>query len=379
MRILIVGGGIAGLTLGAFLEHSDIEFDIIEKNRDWSQQGFLISMWDSGRDILKKIGLGDRIDTTGSPAHVYSIRDGAGEIVRNIDFTSFYAKYGSAITILSRSDLHEWLREKISQSRIQMGTTVSAIQRRNGKTLVTFTNGEEEEYDVVVGADGVHSAMRRLVFPNDVESYENWRVWYAWIDHAFAVPAAIAEYVAPSEFVIVCSAGTKTTAWFFAPSDHARADEVEGRIDRLKRLIKDETVLVPQAIELLRDEDLVPSDIAYVKMKHWVHDRVVLIGDAAHCMGPHAGIGSTMAMEDGYILAGELMQVSRSYSIDMALENYEKKRRVRIKLAQNLSNTLKWGTFIKSKYVRHVANRIIPYIPQRFLTKDLENLLKHEI
>ncbi|HEY4526809.1 MAG TPA: NAD(P)-binding protein, partial [Candidatus Paceibacterota bacterium] len=51
MKILIVGGGIAGLTLGAFLENSDIEFDIIEKCTDWNQQGFLISMWDSGRDI----------------------------------------------------------------------------------------------------------------------------------------------------------------------------------------------------------------------------------------------------------------------------------------------------------------------------------------
>jgi len=379
MRILIVGGGIAGLTLGAFLENSDIGFDIIEKNADWNQQGFLISMWDSGRDILKKIGLGDRVDTTGSPAHVYSIRDGAGRIVRNIDFTSFYATYGSAITILPRADLHTWLREKISQNRIHMGTTVAAVQQKNGKVLVTFTNGKEDEYDVVVGADGVHSTVRKLVFPHDIESYENWRVWYAWIDHAFAVPAAVAEYVAPSEFIIVCSAGNKTTAWFFTPSDHTRTDELTGRIDRLKKLIEDETVLMPRAIELLRDEDLVPSDIAYVKMKHWVHDRVVLIGDAAHCMGPHAGIGSTMAMEDGYILAGELMQVSTSYSVDAALENYEKKRRVRIALAQNLSNTLKWGTFIRSTCVRRVANYIIPLIPQRFLTRDLEKLLQHEI
>ena len=379
MKILIVGGGIAGLTLGAFLENSDIEFDIIEKCTDWNQQGFLISMWDSGRDILKKIGLDDRVDTTGSPAHVYSIRDGVGRIVRNIDFTSFYAKYGSAITILSRSDLHAWLREKISQNRIRMGTTVAAIQQKNGKVLVTFTNGKEDAYDIVVGADGVHSAIRRLIFPNDVESYENWRVWYAWIDHAFAVPAAVAEYVAPSEFIIVCSAGNKTTAWFFAPSDHTHIDKPTGRIDRLKKLIKDETALVPQAIDLLRDEDLVPSDIAYVKMKYWVHDRVVLIGDAAHCMGPHAGIGSTMAMEDGYVLAGELMKVSASYPIAMALENYEKKRRVRITLAQNLSNTLKWGTFIRSTYVRRVANHVIPLIPQRFLTRDLEKLLQHEI
>ena len=76
MKVLIVGGGIAGLTLAAFLKDTEVSCTIIEKAPDWSHAGFLVSLWDSARDILKKIGLSDQFDAAGSPAHMYSVRTG---------------------------------------------------------------------------------------------------------------------------------------------------------------------------------------------------------------------------------------------------------------------------------------------------------------
>src|SRR3989344_2845045 len=117
MRILIVGAGVAGLTLASFLRDTEIEYDIVEKVPDWSKQGYLIGIWDSGRDILRKLGLAAVFDKTGAKAHHVSIRTGGGVLVRDIDLSRFYSSYGSAARLLARSDVHAWLLERADSSR----------------------------------------------------------------------------------------------------------------------------------------------------------------------------------------------------------------------------------------------------------------------
>jgi len=76
MKILIVGGGIAGLTLASFLRDTEIEYDIVERMPDWSKHGYIIGVWDSGRDILRKLGLAEAFDKAGAKADHVSIRNG---------------------------------------------------------------------------------------------------------------------------------------------------------------------------------------------------------------------------------------------------------------------------------------------------------------
>lgn len=380
MKVLIVGAGVAGLALGSFLRDSDIEYDIVEKMPDWKAQGFLVAIWDSGRDILKKLGLADAFDTAGGKVDHYSIRNGEGAELRNIDLSHFYAAYGSAARVIARADVHAWLVERAGgQGRIRMGVSVRALSDEVDGVHVTFTTGEYKTYDVVVGADGVHSGVRALSFGHLIETYEDWRIWYTWIDNVFGTPATIVEYVEPGEFACVLGTGTRTSVWLVAPADHRVWDDAAGRIKRLERMFKDETVLVPAALQQLRDQDVQPSDLAHIRLQKWSVGRVVLIGEAAHCSGPHAGLGTTLALEDGYVLAGELMQVSERYPLREALATYEKKRRERIYFADHLNLRIKQGTLMRSNVLRKVANVFLPYVPRRFIFGDLERLLREEI
>ncbi|HEY4521268.1 MAG TPA: NAD(P)/FAD-dependent oxidoreductase [Candidatus Paceibacterota bacterium] len=378
MKVLIVGGGIAGLTLAAFLKDSNVSYDIVEKSADWTNRGFLISLWDSARDILKKLGLSDKLDQSGVPAHTYSVRHGDGSVIRNIDLSTFCAQYGGSITILPRADLHGWLLEKVGADNIRMGISVAKCARDGEQIEVSFTNGHQGRYDVIVGADGVHSKIRQLFFDHCYEKYENWRVWYAWISHEFATKATIVEIVAPREFTIVCTTGMLTNAWFFAPVDHAERDSEKGRVERLKQLLKDERFLLP-AIEKLHDSDLVPSDLITLSLKHWYRDNVVLLGDAAHSMGPHAGIGSTMAMEDAYVLAAQLLKATPEYPLQNALRRYESLRKPRMRHAEYLSQIIKFGTLAKSHPMRVLIDTFLPFVPRWFLLFHLQILLKNEI
>ncbi len=379
MKILIVGGGIGGLTLAAFLEGSDVEYEIVEKASDWFHQGFLLGLWDNGRDILKKLHLEEKFDALGSRVQKYSIRDGKGRVLRDYALNEFYANYGTAITLLKRVDLHSLVLQKINPSRLTMSLSVKDIFQTEEGVSVTFTDGQTKKYDLVVGADGVHSQVRSLFFKDVIETYYNWRVWCVWIDNKFDVPASITEYLETRALAIVFRAANKTMAWFVAPTDHALWDKPEGRVQRLQELFKDETFLVPDAFTNVSDEEVLPTDLVELKLKKWTKGRVTLLGDAAHSFGPHAGIGSSMAMEDAYVLAGELMQVGEMQSLSVALANYEKKRKRRIRIAERLSKRLKFWILAKRRFFRKFVDLLIPYVPASYLTNDYNLLLREEI
>ncbi len=113
MKVLIVGGGIAGVALAAFLEECNIEYDIVEKAPDFKHQGFLIILWDNGRDILRKLRLDEKFDALGSRVQKYSIRDGAGTVLRDYSLASLYSEFGGAITIVGRTELHELILSRV--------------------------------------------------------------------------------------------------------------------------------------------------------------------------------------------------------------------------------------------------------------------------
>src|SRR3989344_7259550 len=135
MRILIVGGGIAGLTLASFLEQSNIRYDLVEKSPDWKQQGYLIGLWDNGRDILQKLGLAEQSDEIATRIRKYLIRDGRGRILREYELGKLYRNYGTALSFFKRPELHELLLTRITADNIKLGITVNSIAE--GKAGVT--------------------------------------------------------------------------------------------------------------------------------------------------------------------------------------------------------------------------------------------------
>jgi len=183
MKVLIVGGGITGLALAAFLERCGVEYEVAERQNDWARQGFLISIWDPGRDILKKLGLADQFDALGSRIRTYQVKNGSGKVLRTFNFSKLYADFGGVVTVLRRSDLHELLLHVVPTEKILMNMPVTKVSQNADAAHVEFADGTSANYDVVVAADGVHSAIRASLFGDHLERYEDWRAWYVWIDN----------------------------------------------------------------------------------------------------------------------------------------------------------------------------------------------------
>ncbi len=379
MKILIVGAGIGGLTLASFLQDSNIEYEIVEKSKDWSHQGYSIGLWNNGRNILKKLGLTEKFDAAGSRIHSYCIRDGKGNLIRNYNLKDFYATYGMAYTHIDRAVLHDLLGAKLDTSKVKMGVTVESIVDSHSEVLVTLSDGTQCFYDLVVGADGIHSKVRDLCFSQSVESFDNYRVWYAWVDKKYALSQTVTEYVEAGEFIGIFDCDTRAMLVMIAPCAHGVWDTPESRIARLKEIFKNETAVMPGILDGLAASDISPTDLSHIRLSTWVKGRVMLLGDAAHGFEPHAGVGGSMAMEDAYVLAGELMKIDEKHTLATALDHYQSSRMKRVACARTLSNRMKIWAHVKSAVLRKAINYVMSHIPDSFFITSYRKLLDQEI
>ncbi len=381
MKVLIVGAGIGGLTLGAFLKEFDIDFDIIEKSTNWNRQGFTLGIWNNGRAILSKLGLADRFDLECERIKHFHIYNGQGTLLKKYDLNEFYVDYGTAYTHINRDKIHDWLLTKVGGENVRLGLTVDSVKNREGYVEVKLSNGETRNYDVVVGADGIHSQVRKLAFrKRDFEHYMEWRIWYAWINNKFKEKHSAIQFVEASEFISVFDDKDRTLCVMMTPMSHSLWDDEKGRIERIKNHFKHCSKLIPAIFEDLGDSDVTPTDICTVSMKRWHSGGVVLLGDAAHAIAPFAGLGASMAMEDAYVLAGELAKnESREQTLEEAFSNYFSKRKRRLMEARMITWDMSWWAIVKSKFLRTATNILGPHIPEKLFTRDFHKLLSEEI
>ncbi len=380
VKVLIVGAGLGGLALAGFFDDCDIEYSIVERRSEWCHEGYALGLWNNGRNILRKLGLADRFDQNEIAFQRVLISDGKGNPLRCYNLARFYGEFGMAYSHIRRADLHQWLLDRAAR-KVRMGVSVTSLLEMEEVVRVTLSDGSTETFDLVVGADGVHSTVRDCCFKEHVESYTNWRAWYVWVDRSFCRPRVVAQYVAPRELVAVFDEGDKALVVLVAKTDHSIWDDPEERVERLKLLFKDEPAIVPACLSKAAAEDILPADLLEISLRRWHTARVVLIGDAAHGFEPFGGLGGSMALEDAYVLAAELAKMPRvePQELSTALRRYEVLRRSRVGQARKVTRRMQcWGT-IESPFWRNIVNRVAPIVPQSWITKGYFAFMRHEM
>lgn len=380
LKILIVGAGLGGLALAGFLDNCEIEYSIIEKCPEWRHEGFALGLWNNGRHILRKLGLAHWVDENEIAFQSVVVCDGKGNKLRSYNLAHFYAEFGMAYSHIRRADLHQWLLGRVARS-VRMGISLTSLHEYEDAVRVQLSDGTEERFDLVVGADGVHSTVRSCCFQKDLEWYTDWRAWYVWVDRSFARPRVVSQYVAPHECIAVFDEGDKALVVLIAKADHAIWDDAQLRVDRLKLLFKEEPALIPQCLSKAVAEEICPTDLIEISLKHWHTPRVVLLGDAAHGFEPFGGLGGSMALEDAYVLAAQLSKMSKGdrKELSLALDRYETIRKRRVQDARKLTRRMQCWATIESPFWREVVNQLAPIVPESWITKGYFAFMRHEM
>jgi 2-polyprenyl-6-methoxyphenol hydroxylase-like FAD-dependent oxidoreductase len=333
-RILIVGGGIAGLTLAAALHQQGFIVELVERNPTWHAVGAGFLVQANGMRVLHALGLGAAIEHAGAVVRRWDFCDEQGEVLCETDLNALWSDAGLCVGI-ERTKLQQVLLSGVAAVPCRLGTSITSLVQVNQRVSVTFTNSSAGEYDLVVGADGIFSTVRQLALsatsPADLSAM-NWR------SVAPVRPGgltALQFLLGDGCFFGLCHVGEGRSYGFGYIMQPRSRDPLEGRLERLRNRFATFGGPVQEYLASLeRDEQIHCSAMEWVDVDEWHTGRVVLVGDAAHASSPLMGQGGCMAMEDACVLAEVLRSAATAES---ALSDYVSRRKPRTKWVQSQS------------------------------------------
>jgi 2-polyprenyl-6-methoxyphenol hydroxylase-like FAD-dependent oxidoreductase len=334
-RILVVGGGIAGLSAAIALHRKGLTPVLVERSAAWPAVGAGINLPANGVRVLRALGLGDALDRVGAVIRQWAFYDQKGKLLCATDLEDLWCDVGPCLGV-TRVRLQETLLSGVADVvRCRLGVSLTALTQVGESVCVTFSDDTSETYDLVIGADGIHSTVRRLAIRSLLPTYAGQMVWRSVIPSR---PPGIVEMMVlmgEERFFGLVPMGEGWTYGFGAVDGQRFEDPLEGRLERLRQRFAGFGGPVPAYLAALQlDTQLHLGPIEWVDVEEWYRGRVVLIGDAAHAGPPHMGEGGCMAMEDALVLAEIL---STSDTVPAALQLYVQRRRPRAEWVQSQS------------------------------------------
>ncbi|MEU5261603.1 FAD-dependent monooxygenase [Amycolatopsis sp. NPDC021455] len=341
MKILISGAGAAGLCAAIDLAQAGHTVEVVERANHLRVNGSPIDVRGAAIETARGMGILDAVsehritmteqtmfvDRTGAPV--------APLVTQEINDTPDDIE-------LPREDLMNILRQALpGQVDLRFGESVATLADDGDQVAVTFASGREAAYDIVVGADGVHSAVRRLVFGPEREFTEHLGVYVAIGDApGQATPGNRTTEVLnlPGRFAGVARYRDKALGIFefrAEPIDYDYHDQAAQKRILTEAFAGVEDWKVPELIKTAQDDpELYFDAIAQIHLPTWHRGRVVLIGDAAHCATPMAGRGTSLALLGAWTLTEEL---GRHDDLEAAFSAYERRQRPHAEAAQEFA------------------------------------------
>ncbi len=352
---LVVGGGIGGLTAALALMREGIAVEIVEINPAWSVYGVGIIQPSNMLRALAQIGLAERCLALGFGFLGWRIHDANGNQLAEVPNENVAGPGYPPINGIARTALHTILTEAVRAQKtlVRLGVTVAEWSDQGENVQARFTDGSTGRYDLIIGADGAHSATRARLFGETLQpQLTGQSVWRY-------------NFKRPRDLRWGCLYyGAKTKAGLVPLSDElmylllVTMEPGNPRMhgDHLHLLLRDRLQEYGGPIAELREQITDPHAVVYRPMETllvpppWHRGRVVLIGDAAHAGTPHLAQGAAMAIEDAVLLAEFL---GKPGDLTQALERFALRRLSRCKLVMEVG--LQLGAWEMAEWSGHRA------------------------
>jgi 2-polyprenyl-6-methoxyphenol hydroxylase-like FAD-dependent oxidoreductase len=303
--------------------------------------------------MLLSLGLAAGVEHAGAVVRRWQFCDEQGDVLSETDLEELWGEAGPCVGI-ERPKLQRALLPGVAKVRCRLGISVTSLVQDGRCVTVGFSDGSSEQYDLVVGADGIKSTIRALTLtaaaPNDLGAM-NWR------SIAPIRPAGLSElrmHLGDGCMFGLVPMGAGRTygfAYVIQPRFH---DPLEGRLERLRnRFATFGGGVLAYLASLERDDQVICSAMEWMEPGKWHVGRVILVGDAAHASSPMMGQGGCMAMEEACVLAEELRA---AVTVESALANYVSRRKPRVEWVQRQSMAVGESLTIPSA-VRNAALR----------------------
>ena len=385
MKIIINGAGIAGPTLAWWLRHHGFEPTLVEEAPALRKGGYVIDFWGVGYDIAEKMGLMPIIDRAGYRMQELRLVGDDGERVGGFSGKVMQTLTDGRYISLARSDLAAAIYGQI-EDKVEtiFSDSVAGIEPRQNGVHVTFERSAPRDCDLVIGADGLHSAVRRLVFGPQEQFERHLGYEVAAFELRGYRPRDELVYVSysePGKQAARFALKDDRTLFLFVFRDElsnrpAPHDE-EARKNVLREVFADSAWECPKILAALDKVEHIYFDrVSQIRMNRWSEGRVALIGDAAYCPSLLAGEGSGLAMSGAYILAGELEKAGGDYRTAFARYEQlmrpfiEEKQKAAASFASSFAPKTAFGVHLRNLATRAMA---IPFIAKLLMGRTIRD------
>ena len=374
--VLISGASIAGPALAFWLERYGFTPTIVEASPSLRAGGQAIDVLGTATEVVRRMGLLDRVHDRSTGKRGTSYVDATGTVRARISSEVFNGVGAHGDTEIQRGDLARVLYEATCDTvEYMFGDSITALAQDENGVQVSFEHAPPRRFDLVVGADGVHSRTRALAFGPESQFARHMGYYiciytipnFLNLDHwelGYNTPGTVAGAYSAREN----SEAKAIFAWAAESFDYDYRD-----VAQQQKILTDtyggQGWQVPQLLAHLDDApDFYFDAMTQIHMDTWCTGRVTLVGDAGYCASPLSGQGANLALVGAYTLAGELAAAAGDHTV--AFPGYEQRMRPMVEACQKFAEgTGAWyapasGTMIR---FRNLNVRLLPYLPWRGL------------
>lgn len=331
MRVIVVGGGVAGLATARGLLAAGHDVAVLERSPVLRTSGGALTLWSNGLRALDDFGVdlagvGREIDT-------FEAWRSTGRRIWRVDVTSIRQRLGRGAVTIPRARLVERLEREMPSTVVRFGCDAVAIEANRHGARVLCADGSAVDADLVVGADG-HRSLVRNQFVGRVAKPTGWATWQGLFesDHPIANGAVGVNVIGSGGVAGFLPAGEGLLQWWFEVAFASSEGVPPSPVETLRARFGRWRTPVPEVLASIADAELYPHTRHQVP-KVWGGARTTLVGDAAHVMPPALAQGANQSLEDAWLLA----KLLSDGDITASLRRYESARRRRVAIVSGLA------------------------------------------
>ncbi|MBV7340122.1 FAD-dependent monooxygenase [Chloroflexi bacterium TSY] len=374
MKIIIVGGGIGGLTTAVALQQHGYDAHVYEAAPAIKPIGKGIWVPTNAMLVLDRLNLGNEIAAKGIALERIELCDMRDGLLQAIDLTAVYKRFGRTTTSILRADLQETLVAALQDRTLHLGKRCIDLQDDNKSATVIFEDGTSVTGDVVVGADGIRSRVREAVVPNVALRYSGQNCYLGVANFSLSsTSTGTVREIWGGKVRFGYSAVSGDKIYWFAPVKSSADSAMPiDPLETLCHLYNDFPSSVLDIINHTSGEEIIrPALYDFDPIERWHKGRIVLMGDAAHAMTPNLGQGGAQAIEDAYVLA-HLLQAGDS--LESAFAQYQTIRQPKARKIVTTAWRLGQIAHMANPWLRRLRNLAFQWTPAYLKQRQVEAL-----
>jgi 2-polyprenyl-6-methoxyphenol hydroxylase-like FAD-dependent oxidoreductase len=381
MRALIVGGGIGGLTAARALTRAGIEVAEFERAQslDQVQVGGAIHVWHNGMRGLQELELGEEVAALGGRGAVVEtaeMRNSRGRLITSWSPGEMERELGAPTLGVVRPELHRVLVGGVEDGVLQLGKECVGFEQRPAGVTARFSDGSEESGDVLIGADGLDSAVRRQLHgeePPRFARYASWQALTEFEDDAAPVGLFRIIWGSGARFLYYRVSAERVYWEGIFATEAGGSDPPGQRKSAVLERFGDWFHPVPAIVESTAEDAISRHDVYdRPRLKTWGTGRVTLLGDAAHPMTNAAGQGANQAIEDAVVIGKTMAGADDPQEALRAYERRRMRRSARVAgLAWNLTALSRWQSPAACAFRDRLLTAMFALVAKRAQRKDM--------